>query len=78
MCTITATELKNNLGKYLELMQKEEIAIYKHGKYIGSLNGPKNEKLDAFFDKYTGIFKEGDEDLNDPRIAKMLGKLWDF
>ena len=78
MRIITATELKNNLGKYLELMQKEEIVIYKRGKYIGSMKGPKIEQLDVFFDKYTGIFKEDDNDLNDPRIAKIIGKLWDF
>lgn len=78
MCTITATELKSNLGKYLDMMTREEIAITKNGKYIGSLVPPKNEKLDSFFEKYTGIINEEEADLSDPRLARMLGKLWDY
>ena len=31
--TITATEFKNNLGKYLDLASTEEIFISKNGKY---------------------------------------------
>ena len=75
MCTITATELKNNLGKYLDMMTREEIAITKNGKYIGSLVPPKNEKLDSFFDKLTGILNEKDyENSDDPRIVHILEK----
>ena len=31
--SITATELKNNLGKYLLLSAKEDVFITKNGKY---------------------------------------------
>lgn len=79
MCTITATELKNNLGKYLDLMATEEIAITKNGKYIGSLVPPKNEKLDNFFAEMTGILNEEEyKESVDPKINRMLGKLWDY
>lgn len=75
MCTITATELKNNLGKYLDMMTREEIAITKNGKYIGSLVPPKNEKLDLFFNDLSGILNEKDfENSDDPKIAHILDK----
>ena len=32
MCTITATEFKENFGKYLELGRKEDILVTKNGK----------------------------------------------
>lgn len=75
MITITATELKNNLGKYLDLMSSEEIAITKNGKYIGSLMPPKNEKLDIFFKEISGLIsEESAKKSNDPRIQHILEK----
>ena len=75
MRTITATELKNNLGKYLDMMTREEIAITKNGKYIGSLVPPKNEKLDSFFNDLSGILNEKDfENSDDPKIVHILDK----
>ena len=38
MCYITATELKNNLGHYLELSSKEDVFITKNGKPIAVLS----------------------------------------
>jgi len=38
---------------YIVDPSKEEIAITKNGKYIGSLVPPKNEKLDSFFNDLT-------------------------
>ena len=38
MCTITATEFKTNLGKYLDLCQKEKIIITKRGKPFATLS----------------------------------------
>ncbi|MCQ2742567.1 MAG: type II toxin-antitoxin system Phd/YefM family antitoxin [Bacilli bacterium] len=37
MCTITATELKRNFGKYALLAEKEEIVVTKRGKEVFSL-----------------------------------------
>ena len=34
MCTITATELKENLGKYIKLGQLEEIEVTHRGKTV--------------------------------------------
>ena len=39
---ITLTELKGNLGKYVEMSQKEDILITKNGKIISRLTEPLN------------------------------------
>ena len=44
MCTITATELKENLGKYLKLGENEEIKVTRRGKIILSIV-PEKERL---------------------------------
>ena len=36
----TATELKNNLGKYLVLSATEDIFITKNGKVVAKLTNP--------------------------------------
>lgn len=42
---ITATELKNNLGKYLDLAAKEDIIITKNGKRIAKLTSVTEDKM---------------------------------
>jgi prevent-host-death family protein len=45
---ITATELKSNLGKYLELIETEDtISITKNGRKIAELNSVRQSKLNA-------------------------------
>ncbi len=43
--SITATELKNNLGKYLALAEKEDIYITKNKKTVAKLVSTEKEKL---------------------------------
>lgn len=43
--SITATELKNNLGKYLLLSATEDILITKNGRVVAKLTNPYQEKL---------------------------------
>ncbi|MDI3478878.1 MAG: hypothetical protein PWQ59_2403 [Thermoanaerobacterium sp.] len=43
---ISATELKNNLGKYLTLAAKEDIYITKNGKSIAKLTSPTHDKVE--------------------------------
>ena len=45
--SITATELKNNLGKYLLLAATEEVFITRNGKTIAKLTSPYQNKLDT-------------------------------
>ena len=43
--TITATELKANLGKYLQLAEFEDIYITKNGKVVAKLSNPNVDKV---------------------------------
>ena len=42
---ITATELKYNLGKYLKLVDTEDIGIKKNGKLIATLINPNKDRF---------------------------------
>ena len=44
--SITATELKMNLSKYLLLSATEDIYITKNGKVIAKLTNPFQERVD--------------------------------
>jgi len=71
MCKITATEFKENLGKYMMLSLKEEVLITKNGKPFTKLVGIKT----STWDDLEGILNEEDLDLNDPKTAGILKKL---
>lgn len=45
--SITATELKLNLGKYLQLAESEDIFITRNGKVIAKLTNPFQNRVDA-------------------------------
>ncbi len=44
MCTITATEFKENFGKYLKLGQEEEISVTHRGVPVITIV-PANKKI---------------------------------
>ena len=44
--SVTATELKNNLGKYLQLVSKEDIYITRNGKVVARLSNPYQDRVD--------------------------------
>lgn len=45
--SITATELKLNLSKYLALAEKEDIYITKNGKVVAKLSSPYQDRVDT-------------------------------
>ncbi len=45
--SITATELKNNLGKYLILSATEDILITKNGKVVAKLTNPYQDRVET-------------------------------
>lgn len=45
--SITATELKTNLSKYLLLSATEDIYITKNGKIISKLSNPFQERVNV-------------------------------
>ena len=44
--SITATELKKNLGKYLALSSTEDIYITRNGKVVAMLSDPFRGRVD--------------------------------
>lgn len=45
--TITATELKMNLSKYLLLAETEDIYITRNGKVVAKLSNPYQDRVDV-------------------------------
>ena len=41
MCIITASELKQNLGRYIELSKEEDVIVKKNGKVVTMLTSPR-------------------------------------
>ena len=47
MCIITASELKQNLGKYIELSKEEDVIVKNNGKIITILTSPCLRESDS-------------------------------
>lgn len=58
--SITATELKNNLGKYLLLSATEDIYITKNGKVIAKLTNPNQDRVDIATSLFGILPKDAD------------------
>lgn len=56
MCTISITELKQNLHKYVALSADEQIIVTSHGQIVTMLSNPKGDKYDNFL-AMRGILK---------------------
>ena len=67
--SITATELKNNLSKYLTLSITEDVYITKNGKVIAKLSNPFQERVDLAKSLF-GILPS-DETLEDVRERRV-------
>lgn len=70
--SITATEFKQNLGKYLELCETEDILITKNGKAIAKLSNPflaREEMARSLF----GVIPQ-DIQLTEAREERLAGK----
>lgn len=71
--SITATELKNNLGKYLDLAEKEEIYVTKNGKIVAKLSNPYQSRVDIL-ESLVGVIPPSNltlEEARDERLAKL-------
>jgi len=42
---VTATEFKNNIGKYLAIVADEDIFITKNGRNVAKLSNTKQDKV---------------------------------
>lgn len=70
--TITATELKSNLSKYLILSATEDVYITRNGKVISKLTNPFRERVDIAKSLF-GILPDNvtEEEARDERLGKI-------
>ena len=45
--SVTATEFKLNLGKYLTLAESEDVYITKNGKVVAKLTNPNADRVET-------------------------------
>lgn len=65
--TITATELKKNLGKYLELALDEDVVISKNGKETVVLTRNNSDAFN-YLDGLLKDFNYDQEDINQSEL----------
>lgn len=58
---ITATELKENLGKYISLSQSEDIFVKKNGRIVIKISGIVKDKKD-YLNEFAGLVKDNNID----------------
>lgn len=70
--SITASELKMNLGKYLLLSATEDIFITKNGKIIAKLTNPFQDRVDLV-ESLVGVLKDDItlEGVREERLSKI-------
>lgn len=70
--SITATELKNNLSKYLLLSATEDVFITKNGRVIAKLTNPNQNRVETAKSLF-GILPQ-DADLMSAREERLRDK----
>ena len=67
--TITATELKNDLSKYLSIAEQENVFVSKNGRIIAKISSPYEDKL-AKAESLIGLFSSelSDEEVKEERL----------
>jgi prevent-host-death family protein len=65
---VTATELKNNLGHYLKVIQTEDVRIMRNGRHVAKLVSLKAERVE----KAQRLFGVGkvDADIHETRTER--------
>ncbi len=70
--SVTATELKENLSKYLMMAATEDIFITKNGKTIAKLTSPFKNKLDTVEELFGSVPATMIlEDAREERLSKI-------
>ncbi len=71
MLQITATELKQNLGKYLSIVNKEEIIITRNGIPVAKLSIPKEKEM-SLVSQLIGVIPNDNYTTQDARRERLL------
>ena len=67
---ITATELKANIGKYLQLAETQDIIVTKNNKPIVKMTGIQENRLEIL-DSLVGIIEDDVYTLEDARRDRL-------
>jgi len=71
--TATATEMKNNFGKYLNLvLEGQQVIVTRNGREVGRFI-PKAEVVSYLTDSLTGILK-GNYDMDEEKSERLSAK----
>ena len=70
--SITATELKSNLGKYLLLSATEDVFITKNGKIVAKLTNPHQDRVEVAKSLFGILPKDADMEA----AKTIMGKLF--
>ena len=72
--TATATEMQNNFGRYLAMVQEgSEIIVTKNGKEVGRLI-PRGKAISYLTDSLAGILRS-DTDIDKTREQSLKGEV---
>lgn len=69
---VSATQLKTNMGKYIEQAAKEDIIITRNGKDVALLTNVKSKKIDAL-KSLRGIIRDVDaprDEIREERLSR--------
>jgi antitoxin (DNA-binding transcriptional repressor) of toxin-antitoxin stability system len=67
---ITATELKANIGMYLDAAEREDIFVTRKGKVIAKISNPSVDKV-ALLDSLVGIAGDANMTLEEARAERL-------
>ena len=67
---ITATELKANIGKYLQLAETQDIIVTKNNKPIVKMTGIQENRLEIL-DSLVGVIEDDGYTLEDARRDRL-------
>ena len=70
--SITATELKLNLGKYLMKAESEDVFITRNGRVVAKLTSPYKDKVDIVNNLFGCIPGDiGVEEAKEERLSRV-------
>ena len=67
---VTATELKANMGYYLNTLSENEVFISKNGKIVAKLSRPVQDKQ-AILDSLVGITAQNPMSLEEAKTERL-------
>lgn len=67
---ITATELKGNIGMYLDTAEHEDIFVTRKGKVVAKISKPFTDKV-ALLDSLAGIAGDANMTLEEARDERL-------